>query len=352
MEGNFNIKRLWIEKDQNHKRAWQDLLYRSGINLEENVEYTVGLYDGDRLIGTGSIAGNVLKCIAIDREYTGGRAINLLTSHLMDVVFERGNDGCYIYTKPSASKSFEYLGFKEIARVPNELVFMEKAVFGFPKFLEALKEKRVEGNEIAGIVMNANPFTNGHLHLVETAAKENDVVHLFVLSEDASVFPAEDRYELVKKGVAHLDNVYVHRTGNYMVSMATFPSYFLKETADVTKIHATLDAIIFKKYIAPTLSITRRYVGEEPYSISTNIYNQSMAEVFEGNPQLVVIPRKKAGDSVISASRVRKLLAEGNLEEIKSLVPDTTYEYLLSPKGEMIRNKLTKRSEFYGKIGD
>jgi [citrate (pro-3S)-lyase] ligase len=343
METDLKIKRLWINKDKAHKKAWEAFLYRAGISIEENVEYTIGLYDRDRLIGTGSIAGNVLKCIAIDEEYTGGRAINILISHLMDVVFERGYTGCYVYTKPSASKSFEYLGFKEIARVTDKLVFMEKAVFGFPKFLEALKEKRVEGNEIAGIVMNANPFTNGHLHLVETAAKENDVVHLFVLSEDASVFPAEDRYELVKKGVAHLDNVYVHRTGNYMVSMATFPSYFLKETADVTKIHATLDAIIFKKYIAPTLSISRRYVGEEPYSLSTNIYNQSMAEVFDGNPQLIVIPRKKAGGSVISASRVRKLLEEGRLEEIKLLVPNTTYEYLISPKGQMVRNKLMKK---------
>lgn len=343
MEVDLKIKRLWIEKDKEHRKAWKDLLNKSGINIEENVEYTVGLYDGDRLIGTGSIAGNVLKCIAIDKEYTGGRAINLLASHLMNVVFERGNNGCYVYTKPSATKSFEYLGFKEIARVPDELVFMEKAVYGFPQFLEDLKKEKVEGSSIASIVMNANPFTNGHLHLVETAAKENDVVHLFVLSEDASVFPAEDRFNLVKKGVAHLDNVYVHRTGNYMVSMATFPSYFLKETSNVTKIHATLDAIIFKKYIAPALSITRRYVSEEPYSISTNIYNQSMAEVFDGNPQLIVIPRKKAGDSIISASRVRKLLAEGNLEKIKDLVPPTTYEYLISPKGEKIRNKLAKK---------
>ena len=27
--------------------------------------------------------------------------------------------------------------------------------------------------------MNANPFTLGHRHLVERAARENDVVHLF-----------------------------------------------------------------------------------------------------------------------------------------------------------------------------
>ena len=37
--------------------------------------------------------------------------------------------------------------------------------------------------------MNANPFTNGHRYLVEKAARENDVVHLFVLSEDLSHYP-------------------------------------------------------------------------------------------------------------------------------------------------------------------
>ena len=38
-------------------------------------------------------------------------------------------------------------------------------------------------------MMNANPFTLGHLHLVERAASENDTLHLFILSEEAGPIP-------------------------------------------------------------------------------------------------------------------------------------------------------------------
>ena len=77
--------------------------------------------------------------------------------------------------------------------------------------------------------MNANPFTNGHLYLVTKANEENDTVHLFVLSEDISEFSSFDRTRMVKKGTEHLKNVRIHSTSNYLVSAATFPSYFLKE---------------------------------------------------------------------------------------------------------------------------
>lgn len=337
----FQLKRLWVKQNKKDKQMWESLLMQSDIHSEANVEYTAGLFDGDKLIATGSISRNVLKCIAVCKDYTGGGAINKLISHLMSIVFDSGEKACYVYTKPSAKKSFAYLGFKEIAHV-DDVVFMEKATFGFQHFIAQLKEKRVDGEKIAGIVMNANPFTKGHLFLVETAARENDAVHLFVLSEDASVFPAEDRLELVKKGVRHLDNVNVKSTGSYMVSSATFPSYFLKEDSNVTKIHAALDATIFKQWIAPALNINVRYVGEEPYSEATNIYNEAMKEVFKNEINLVVLPRKDECGEIISASKVRHLLSQNELDKVKAFVPETTFEYLQSDKGREIQNKLMR----------
>ncbi|MFQ9472499.1 MAG: hypothetical protein ACLR0P_04575 [Oscillospiraceae bacterium] len=61
--------------------------------------------------------------------------------------------------------------------------------------------------------MNANPFTLGHRHLVERAARENDVVHLFVLSEEAGPIPSAVRRELVEQGVRDLPSVFCHATG-------------------------------------------------------------------------------------------------------------------------------------------
>ena len=77
--------------------------------------------------------------------------------------------------------------------------------------------------------MNCNPFTKGHLYLIEKASAESDHLFILIVEEDKSVFPFEKRMELVKRGTEHLDNIDVIPGGSYTISSATFPSYFAKE---------------------------------------------------------------------------------------------------------------------------
>ncbi len=337
---NYTIQRMWIKRSKTAREAWETLLNQAGIRSEETVEYTVGVYDGEKLVATGSRFKNVLKCIAVCKKYTGGEVISLLVSHLMAEVFDEGFTSCYVYTKPESVLSFSYMGFNEIERVGEDLVFLEKAVHGFDEFIKNLEKQKVSGEKISGIVMNANPFTKGHQYLIETAAKASDVLHVFVLTEDLSAFPTKVRRELVKRGTTHLNNVSIHETGDYMVSAKTFPSYFLKENKDVTEVQASLDAKIFKNHIAKALGITTRYVGEEPMSFATNIYNEAMKKVFQDEMNLIVIPRKEFDGEVISASRVRQYLKEDRVEELKGLVPETTFAFLVSEEGKRIQEKL------------
>lgn len=136
---------------------------------------------------------------------------------------------------------------------------------------------------------------------------------------------------LVEAGTKHLPNVVVLPTRDYQVSSATFPSYFLKDQAieSVARIQATLDATLFKERIAPALHIKTRYVGEEPLSPVTEVYNESMRQVFSDSIDLVIIPRLQIEGQVISATRVRKALKEDDFPTIKKLVPPTTYVYLV-----------------------
>ena len=311
------------------RAAWLELLQREGIRSEANLDAVYGIYSDDgALIATGARYRNILKCIAIDHEHQGGSLFNELMSGLMRDVFACGHRACYVYTKADARDAFRHLGFCDIAHVDDTLYFLENAVRGLPHYLQALRGQYVAGSRIAAIVMNANPFTNGHRYLVEKAAKENDVVHLFVLSEDLSQFPGAVRLALVKAGTTDLANVHVHPTGDYIISAATFPAYFLREDANVTEIQARLDARIFKEHIAPALGITKRYVGHEPYSAATAIYNQALQQEFAGAPQLEIVERLRADGEYISASRVRELIANGNLEAVRPLVPPTTFAYL------------------------
>lgn len=252
------------------------LLMQEGISRDANLDYICAMYDEDyQIIATGSCFANTLRCFAVSSTHQGEGLLNQIITYLMDIQYQRGNLHLFLYTKISSAKFFQDLGFYEIARVDDTLVFMENRKNGFTDYLTNLSKAKSNGLS-AALVMNANPFTLGHQYLVETASSQCDTLHLFVVSEDASLIPFSVRKKLVLAGTSHLANVICHDSGPYIISNATFPSYFLKDEESVIKGHAKLDLIIFSK-IAETLSITRRYVGDEPTSQVTGIYNQIMS---------------------------------------------------------------------------
>ena len=318
------------------------LLEKEGIRRDGNLDYICGMEDENgRIIATGSCFGPTLRCFAVSAEHQGEGLLNEIISHLMEVQYARGNTHLFLYTKVKSAKFFGDLGFYEIARVDGTLVFMENRKTGFPNYLAALEKTRTQGVS-AALVMNANPFTLGHQYLVETAAANCDTLHLFVLSEDASLVPFAVRKRLVREGVAHIPNVVLHDSGPYIISSATFPSYFLRDEAAVIDGHARLDLAVFTR-IARALNVTERYVGEEPTSQVTGLYNQIMArELPKAGIACHVIPRKEAGGRAISASTVRQALQAGDWEALRALVPESTYRYFTSPEAAPVLERIRR----------
>lgn len=177
--------------------------------------------------------------------------------------------------------------------------------------------------------MNCNPFTLGRRYLIEYAASQVRRLYIFVVEEDKSIFPFADRFELVKKGTVDFENVTVLPSGKFIISSLTFQQYFEKGELLDTAIDSSEDVEIFAKEIAPSMGITVRFAGEEPLDNVTRQYNESMRNILpQYGIKFVEIPRKKQDETVISASRVRKLLGEKNFDEISMMVPNTTLEYL------------------------
>lgn len=197
-------------------------------------------------------------------------------------------------------------------------------------------------NGCGAIVMNANPFTNGHRYLVENALAQVRQLILFVVEEDCSYVPFADRFRLVEQGVADLKNVVVVPSGNYIISSTTFQSYFEKETKTEAVIDAAKDIDIFGKQIAPALGIVKRFVGEEPKDFITKQYNEQMKlRLPQYGIELVEIPRAKEntiGD-VISASTVRASLKDGKYDLIGKMVPVSTLNYLRNNYERLERRK-------------
>lgn len=339
---NLQIKSISL-KIRSDKEKLEELLKKQGLQFDKFIEKIIGIFDGKELVATGSISGKTLRCLAVDDKYKGTNVINKLITELINLQYQRGQTHLFIYTKYDSYKSFEYMGFRKIIDVDKKVVLMENKVDGIEEYLKEITRYKKEGKVISSIVMNCNPFTLGHQYLIEKASDESDYVHVFVVWEDKSTFPSEVRYRLIKEGIKHLKNVSIHRGENYIISSATFPTYFIKDNKEVVYMHAKLDIEIFGQFIVPTLGITKRYVGEENYCEVTRKYNEVMKELLpKRGIEVIQMKRRKEDGDIISASKVRKYLEEEEWEKIKKIVPKSTYNYLRSKEAQPIINKIKK----------
>ncbi len=295
------------------------------LDYDAGVEYTVNLVDGEgEIVATGSLQSNVLKCIGVSQSHQGEGLAAVVVTELVKQAFQKGERHLFLFTKPKNRQMFADLNFYPVAATEDSLL-MENVEGGAKRFTTSL-ECPTKTGIIGAIVANCNPFTYGHRYLVETAAAQCDLVHLFILSENLSLFPNDVRFRLAREGVEDLRNVVVHTTGSYLVSAATFPTYFIKDKERVDDIRCALDLKIFADYFAKACGITKRFVGTEPLSPVTNVYNRQMKEYLpKRGIEVIEIPRRELDGGVISASRVRALMKEGNLEEIRRLVPMSTF---------------------------
>ncbi len=305
---------------------------------EKEVEYSVILYTlNDDIVGVGSCQGNILKYVAVASHYRESGAfahiVTYLTEHIMETYQK-----AFVFTRPYNIPRFGGLGYNHIASAPpliSVLEFGYKSINDYKTYLQSIKSKNEE-KQAASLVMNCNPFTLGHQYLIEKAASENEIVYLFVVETDRSVFSFKDRFEMIKLGTSHLDNVILVKGGDYVVSCATFPNYFLKsESANaVTRKQAELDLNIFAQHLAPVLNIKKRYVGTENYCSTTSVYNKVMKKVLPSHGiELVEVQRKEISNSsndLISASKVREAIKTKETDTLNALLPQSSLGYINS----------------------
>lgn len=319
--------------------------FLSRFNLKyEDVDYTIVLKDDNDIIATCSKSGKILKCFAVDTMCQGEGISNILVSSITNKLFEEGIYHNFIYTKPENTYLFKNLGYSLIIET-DKVSLLETGNKRIENTLsELIKKYNIDTTkDYASLVMNCNPFTLGHRYLIEKAANENDNVIVFLVEEDKSIFPFNSRFELVKNGVKDLMNVLVVESSEYIISSTTFPTYFLKESDDSLKEYTKIDCNIFSKYFANKFNIKSRYVGSENLCIVTNEYNSSLKEILPKYDIAVnIIDRKQYDGKDISASKVRELISQDKIEEIKNIVPSLTYDFLLSKEGEKIRNEIKR----------
>lgn len=320
------------------------LLRQEGLTRDGNLDYTCGIYNSDEeLIATGSCFGNTIRCLAVSGSRRGEGHLVTVVSHLLQVQAQRGNLHVFLYTKCANIPFFADLGFSEIARVGDQMVFLENRRDGFRDYLKNLPGRG--GVKAAAVVMNCNPFTLGHRYLLEQASAEHDIVYLFLLSENAGPIPHSVRRMLVKQGISDLPKVVLVETGPYLISSATFPTYFLRDQDSAITAQAKLDAQIFLK-IAAQLGITCRYLGQEPASHVTGLYNTLLKQILPAHGiECCEIPRLEVNGQTVSASSVRLAIQQEKLDVVRHMLPDSTYRFFASAESEPIRNAIRAETQ-------
>ena len=338
----YHVREMFLSDPQQRAQVTA-LLEAEQLRLDANIDCTYGLFDdSEQLAATGSAYQNTLRCIAVQKHLQGEGLLPLLMTELIANRNEQGFFNLFIYTKQESACYFEKLGFYPIASVDDKLVFLENKRSGFEKYLAGLQKTDAATGKIGALVMNANPFTRGHYFLVEQAAATVDHLHLFMVSDTASLIPFAVRERLIKENTAAFHTISYHRTDDYLISSATFPSYFLPDSDEAITVQAALDAALFIK-IAAALHITHRFVGEEPFSRVTGLYNKVLAETLPKHGiDIHIIPRKTAHGIPISASAARLLLVHGNWTELADIVPPTTFRFFQSEEGLAVIERLRR----------
>lgn len=325
---NFEIRDIPLTIGSYRKKV-ERFLQDNDLKLEQT-DYYAGVFivGDDEILGGGGLEENVMKCIAIsDRLRDTGLGARLI-SHLYNTALNRGYHNIRVFTKPKNLEIFTSLSFKLLAK--SDKVIVLESGKGLEHYCNYLKSLCVEGNN-AAIVMNANPFTIGHRYLVEQAAKQADNLYIVVVKEDRSLFSYQEREAMIRKGVEDIDNVTVCKGSDYAISGITFPSYFLKQEQEATDSQIAIDTDLFANYIAPCLSVKKRFVGTEPEDGLTRRYNELMKNILpKHNIELVEVKRKENDSEIVSASLLRNHLENSDFPSACKLSYKTTIPYLLS----------------------
>lgn len=305
------------------------------VHLKPELDWDclVLLREQGMILACGCRKGNILQNIAADSAYRGEGLGIAIVSELLKEATEKGITRLFLFTRPYNGSRFGSLGFFPIMET-DEVVMMENRRDGLKRFLAAAAA--AASGKAGCVVAHANPFTLGHLALLQKAAETCEQVYLFILSEKTAPFSPEDRFAMAKAAAARFPNVTVLPGGDYLISHMTFPDYFYPDQAAGRSANCRLDLLLFARRIAPALGIKARFVGEEPYSAVTADYNRAMAEILpQEGISVHIIPRLQKDGQPISATRVRKALAEGDWATAAALTPEECHLILKKYLGKL-----------------
>lgn len=326
----YNLSELPMSSAHSRSKV-ADFLAANGLEPSALPPYMAALTDDDgRIMACAGLDGRVIKCVAVSDALRGENAAGSLIGHVLSHALSEGCDNVFVFTKPEHRTVFTALGFSLVAESPGAIL-LENDAKALRRYADNLKRIASPGRN-AAIVMHANPPTRGHLHLISEALREYDRLYVILLADNPSTrFPYAERKSMLQAALPEPERVTIIPGGDYNISAATFPDYFIKSVGSRTEAYAGIDADIFARVTAPALGVSCRYVGTEPSDRLTALYNDVLlSRLPASGVEVRVCPRIEDSGSPISASSVRALIGEGRGAEAFGRTPRCAWPELMA----------------------
>jgi len=265
-----------------------------------------------------------------DRTHFSNEGGNKISKKILKILSEKNNN---------SESEIAYKGDVEllIKDAQDKLLVKSKKIDESFSYFKKYISKYIDpqAGRCASILVNCNPITLGHQHLIDTACRAVDRLFLFVIETELNDYSFKERFEMVQRNYESNKKITVLKGGLFMCTEHIIPEYFNKEgfvDVDNQELEGLkLESFYFGKKIAPILGITEIWLGHEPNCKLTKKYNDfmSMAMPFYG-VRVNIIDRINSEGEPISASRVRELMKTGDFDSVKKIVSNVTYDYLLN----------------------
>lgn len=215
-------------------------------------------------------------------------------------------------------------------------IFLKK----YLTFLNSLPRPSEEA-VVGSVLITANPFTIGHASLIQRALKYCDYLYIFVVENDSFEFSYSRRIKMVNEFISCNPKCCVAPSGDIWGSKELFPEYFNRNFQDKKITISQEDAYIFGNYIAPSLRITKRFVGEENNDKITHKYNQYLQKYLPSyGIKVIQFERVKNSFGIeIGGKKVREIILKNGIDD------ETLPQYLPKTTIDVIKRTSQKSSE-------
>ncbi|ATZ17636.1 GNAT family N-acetyltransferase [Mesoplasma melaleucae] len=310
-----------------------------------NIDCTIIAWEANEIIGVCSKNKNIIKNIAVDDSQKGLGLFNQLLSEIKKQIIIENYNNTFVITKKCNKKFFEDINFKKIYE-NDKIAFLAENIDEYNNYKKFVNNSKF-CKKTGVILLNANPLTKGHQFLIEESRKENDLTVLIPVIDDSSFFTTKERLEILSANYQNSKDIKIFEGTQFLISKKLFPSYFIKSDEDVITEESEMNAWLFKDIFSEQVksgNTITRYLGSEPFSKTTNKYNEFIQHLYEKDAlkiKVKIVERyTNKNNDIISASKVRKLIYDEQIDKLKDFVSDETFK--LITKDEIIERAQAK----------